>query len=255
MGDSDRFVTVKNLKGNEKMFSFSNKLNYDEFHEMVHKGMNIEDDKIIKFMNQGKIIDENNFSFLSNGSTLLYLVQKKVKPVMLEQKKEQVKEQENEKSVILEDVDKEDIDKEDSKSFSYNKSIDDDTVPQYTFEEVRASMIVLLNFVRDNPQVRNLFETDYGAFVNEMLTNPALINITKNIVSQSSQILHAIKTGGNISVNINGDSGTVNKIELTKEEEDTIKNIIDMGFDATKVIKTFIECGKDAIRTIDALTR
>lgn len=249
---SYKSLTIKNLKNESYSFNVSDDSTFQQFVEMIKKQFDTECD--IKLMFQGNILNESNFNTVPDKSSMIFMIQKHVpvKPVPVPVNNSPVVEKVENNEEINEEINKE-VNKE----------------PLYKFEEIQASMIVILNFVRENPQVRNLFETDFGALTYEMLHNEVLINITKNIIKQSGNILHAIKTGGNIAVNVNGDSGDVrnvseqlndqsngsnNNIELTPDDEETIADIIDMGFEPVKVIEAYLVCNKNVSRTIEFLT-
>lgn len=259
---SYRSLTIKNLKNESYSFNVPYDSTFQQFVETIKKQLDTEND--IKLMFQGNILNDSNFNTVPDKASIIFMVQKYVsqRPVSVT----------TNSSVIENNQDKVDRKKKDLQFLHPDENLvtpsSKDVEPLYNFEEIRASMIVMLNFVRENSQIRNLFENDFGALTYEMLNNEVLVNITKNIIKQSGNILHAIKTGGNIAVNVDGDNGDIgnvseqsdgqsvgsNNIELTSDDEETIADIIEMGFEPVKVIEAYLVCNKNVSRTIEFLT-
>lgn len=64
--------------------------------------------------------------------------------------------------------------------------------------------------------------------------------------------MHAIKTGGNISINV-GENGSVDEIHMTPEDGIIIKEIIEMGFNSNEVVVTYLKNNKNKDKTIEVL--
>jgi hypothetical protein len=132
--------------------------------------------------------------------------------------------------------------------------------PSYTYKNVKATIIVFLNMVRSNPQLRDLYENNFGQLMTELMKNPDLDQMIRNILSQSGQIASSMEKGENISVKISGntesgkDIGDIEEIELTREDEENIEEITEMGFDSTDVVVTYLRCNKDKEATVRKLT-
>src|SRR5690606_33940559 len=123
----------------------------------------------------------------------------------------------------------------------------------YTYKQVKASLVVFLDFIRSNAQLKDLYLNDYKQLVNELILNPDIDMIVHNILGQSGRILEAMEKGENIKVNINGSNGNVEKISLSQQDEQVIMELIDLGFDPTKAISAYVECGYDKDATINKL--
>jgi hypothetical protein len=124
--------------------------------------------------------------------------------------------------------------------------------PVYSYDQVKASMIVFLDFIRMNPQMSDMYKNDYGQLVTEMIHNPTVNDVIKNILEQSGHIMEAMRTGKNIKLNI-GSGGDVDEVNLSKEDDNNIQELMDMGFDPVKVIKTYVENKNDKEKTLDIL--
>lgn len=196
---------------------------YHSFIDKVRSVGNIEDDRIIKIMTNGKILTENNYESLifdktSNKISCLVIVGE-IKPNSV------------------------------SNSASDNVS---DTIIGYTFEEVKSVILAFLNFVRANPQTRELYANDFNQLVTEILHNPIMNTIIKDMLVQSKEILHAMKTGGNITLHV-GEQGDTNKVSLLPEDRAKMDEIINLRFDPDKVVVSYIKNHKNVDDTINDL--
>jgi len=130
--------------------------------------------------------------------------------------------------------------------------------PMYTYKHVKTTLIVFLDLIRSNKQLKYLYENDYGQLVTEIIKNPDLDVMLKNILSQSGEIMKAMENGENISVKINGNTGpeepgTIDKIELSRQDQEIIEEITLMGFNRSQVVIAYISCEKDRDSTIATL--
>src|SRR5690606_237390 len=116
-----------------------------------------------------------------------------------------------------------------------NQTTHNSNNPMYTYKHVKAALIVFLDFVRNNKQLSELYDNNYTQLMTELIKNSDIDAILRNILSQSGQIMNAMEKGENIKVNINGDTHEVDEIKLTKEDENNIDELIQMGFDPTLV--------------------
>jgi hypothetical protein len=252
---------------------------FDSFVNNVKHVLGMENDKSLKFIYNGMTIDGNNFNNIEDRAILLCIIlhtkqtltnrnnQDNREQVSREQisreqvSREQVsREQVSREQVSREQVSREQVSREQIPGDQISRDIrsehpasGSDQQPLYSYRQIQVSMIVFLDFVRTNPQVRDLWQNNYPQLVNEIIHNPGLNEIMRNIVSQSGQILKAMDTGTNIKVNINGDTGSVDEIELTKEDEKNINELIELGLDPTLVVKTYIENKNNKDKTLEKL--
>lgn len=221
-----RKYTIKLSNGVRYEISVNEGETYAEFlNDVIQRVGGLDEDKTFKFICKGKIINENTFLDLESGSIILAMTSLK-----------SVQSTEAPLTQSLPTV-----------------SIESSKEQSYQYKHVKAAVIVFFDFIRNNPQLRQLYESNYTQLMTELMKNPMLDTVLKNVLSQSGQILSAMETGTNIKVNINGESGGVDQISLTKEDEMNIGEIIDMGFDATLVIKTYIENGNNKDITLEKL--
>jgi hypothetical protein len=199
-------IIVKQWDGKRTEFELMNGQGYDDLTKMIIDSNNLEQNSKLKFVYEGKIITKDNFHIIKPMTTIMVFYT--LHP--------------------------------DQPSTSKTNQLGQ---PEklYNFKQIKTAIIVFLNFVKNNPQVKKLHDTDYDAFIEEVMTNPIIGDIIKNILSQSSQILENMENGQNISVNINGDDEIVEKINLSSEDEKNINDIIEMGFEANIVCKTYAE--------------
>lgn len=253
-----RTITVRAWNGIKENVIVDKTDTLDDFVGKFSRLVGLDSDKSVKLIYKGKIISSDNFNSIENGGICLGILTNNTTPAA-DSKKAIVESPES----IIEDPgnsenaeDSEDIedieDVEDAgdtfsrvPARSMNMAETTDTDPKYSYAQIKASLVVFLDFVRTNPQVRNLFLTDYTQLVREIMQNRDLDHIVRNILSQSGQIMEAMQKGVNIKVNINGETGDVDEITLTAKDEAEISDMILMGFDPTLVIKTYVESGND----------
>ena len=118
--------------------------------------------------------------------------------------------------------------------------------------------IHFLDMIRSNRQLKQLYENDYGQLVTEIMKNPDLDTMLKNILSQSGQIMNAMEKGENISVNIEGNTGggklgDMDVIDLSPQDQETIEEITQMGFNRADVVNAYLSCNKDMEDTLNRL--
>ena len=125
--------------------------------------------------------------------------------------------------------------------------------PTYSFKQVQAYTIVFMNFISANPQLRDAFLNNYSLLVTELAKNNQLMDVMKSILSQSGQIMESMEKGENISVNINTNNNSMEKIELTAEDRQNIDQLIMMGFNPDKAVVEYLKSEKDVQKTLEAL--
>jgi hypothetical protein len=225
---SRQFV-VKTWDGTKYNISMNPSENYNDFVRKLETKVGLEEGKIFKFVSKGKIMNEQNFPSFESGLVLALLGTKSVETVSQSNTNQ--------------------------KSQSQTQTQDDPLNPSYAYKNIKAATIVFLDWVRNNPQMSDLYTHNYTQFVTEVIKNPTVDMIFRNILSQSNQILSSMEKGENLRLNIGGSEGnqSVEKIELTKEDQENINELIDMGFDPTLVLKTYIENNNNKDRTLEKL--
>lgn len=131
---------------------------------------------------------------------------------------------------------------------NYKNDVD---LKKYSFKQVLASMIVFLQFTRNNPDIHEMYENDFKQLVYELSENEGLKNVIKSILDQSEIIINARNKNENITVDLS--SGGMDKIELTKADDQVLDEIINMGFDENLVVVTYLKSGKNKDITISEL--
>lgn len=207
------------------------------FHSFIDKVKsvgNIENDRNIKIMTNGKILTESNYESLMHEKT-------NTKITCL---------------VIIGDVrqnnDVSNTTSNTTSNITSNINTTSNTTSGYTYDEVKSVILAFLNFIRVNPQTRELYANDFGQLVTEILHNPIMDKIIKDMLLQSNEIIHAMKTGGNITLHV-GEKGDTNKISLLPEDREKIDEIVKLGFDPEKVVVSYIKNNKNVENTINDL--
>jgi hypothetical protein len=239
----NRSVTIKNFSGYKGEFVIYSTHSLSDLISLIENDMKIGSDKTIGLIYEGKSVNSTNFNNITHGATLLAITRNKSDNVSSNSSNVN-------SSVQLNESNKSNKSNESNLSNLSNESNDIDA--KYSYKQCRALLIVFLDFIRSNPQMRTLYQNNYPQLVKEVLANPLLDNIIKNMLSQTGQIIKAMETGSEIKININGDSGEVDEIVLTKEDEEKIQMLIEMGF-TTNALKTYLECNKDFDETMKKL--
>lgn len=239
-----RKIVVKFWNGDKKELDIGSNESYDHFVEKLNKELALESNKCYKFLSKGKMVTRDNFDTIPCGTILLALSCNKSPIIDESSNKDKCSctcHQQNQTQSQTNAI---------NVSDPVADELSNDTI--YTYDQVKSSMIVFLDFIRSNPQVRYMYENDFPQLVNEMIHNPIIANVLKNILGQSKHIMHAIKTGGNISINV-GENGSVDEIHMTPEDSIIIEEIINMGFDSNEVVVTYLKYNKNKEKTIETL--
>jgi hypothetical protein len=131
---------------------------------------------------------------------------------------------------------------------------DGDKQEKYCYKQVKATLIVFLDFVKNNPQLKHMYADDYSQLITEITHNPILDQIILNILDQSGNIMEAMENGTEINLNIGGvGEPPKNEDTLSAIDQQTIEEIISIGFDPTQVVQTYIEMGKNKNDTVNKL--
>lgn len=228
-------ITVKQWDGIKHVFDLERGRGYDDLVRMLIdvNGMNPNDK--FKFICDGRLIEKDNFYTLKSKSIIMafHIPSSTTKnPNEFVHKPETKSETKSLQKPAQESI----------KELKSEEKTTDTKNTKYSFKQVKSSMVVFLNFIRNNKQLRELYDNDYDRLMGEIMTNPQLDEVINNILDQSAQILECMEKGQNIKVNINGDNGSVDKIELTKEDEMNIEDISKLGYDPNYVCKTYVEC-------------
>jgi hypothetical protein len=187
---------------------------YDDFVRKVLIFVNPGIGKTLKFIYKGMVINMRNFNTVCHGSVLLCLAS--ISPPLIE------------------------------------SSVSQTAVPQepsYTYKHVKATLVVFLDMIRSNRQLKQLYDNDYGQLVTEIMKNPDLDTMLKNILSQSGQIMNAMEKGENI----NGIEGNMDMIDLSTQDRENIEEITGMGFNRADVVIAYLSCNKDMEDTLNRL--
>lgn len=230
--------TLKTLEGFKESVTIDSTASFEEFSKIASDAIGSEK-KILKFISIGKIINAQNFADVPDKSVIVCMT-RTVLPT----------------ETITPTANEIEIPSTPSTS-SIQSTVAQSTPiaePTYSYKQVKASMIVFLDFIRNNPQIKNLYHNDYPGLVREIIHNPDINMIITNILSQSGQILESMEKGTDMIVNVNaGGSGEVEEIKFDKQNKDDIEDIIAMGFDPTLVVKTYVESHKNKELTIQTL--
>jgi hypothetical protein len=112
-------------------------------------------------------------------------------------------------------------------------------------------MIVMTQFIHDNPQLREMFDNNFPNLLAH-LNGPQLKTIYNSMLEQSGAILHAMDTGGTVTANI-GDGASLHNVELTQEDRNNINSLVKMGFNGAHVTEIYINSGKNFDATLEQL--
>lgn len=230
-------IIVKQWNGIKHDFDIDESHNYDDLSRMLAERNGMDHDTKFKFICEGKIITKNNFHILKTKSIVMAIYTP---------------------SAQIDDV-KPMVNDNDAKPpapvLVINDSRSSEHTQTYNLKQVKTSIIVFLEFIKNNPQLKQLQEANHQDFIAEIATNPIIDDIIKNILSQSGQISECMEKGQNIQVEITGgslsnamnESSNLNEdsessiIKLSPEDEANINEIIGMGFDPHLVTKTYAE--------------
>ena len=245
----NRTFTIKTTGGIQEKIEVSPEDTFEYFCEKIRSTFNFEADRKLRVICAGKIITENDFKTLPDKVTMICLATKPtdISPQIPNQPIPQPVQQPVQQPVPQA------TEVNDSNN-SASGRLFPSTGETYSFKQVQAYTIVFLNFISSNPQLREAFLNNYGLLVTELAKNQQLEEIMKNILSQSGQIMEAMEKGENIKLNINTDSNSMDKIELTREDTMRIDQLIAMGFNPDKVVVAYLKSGKNMDRTLQALT-
>lgn len=255
---SRRFIVKIGVSKNTKYeIHVDDTESFDNFVAKLVQEHPIADDRRFKFVCKGKMITADNFVTLDSGSVLLAIICTTTpitEPSKIKENRVHLpsckctcdkQEQTSNPEPINQLLETTSVDS------SLLKGEQEQT---YSYDEVKGSMIVFLDFVRSNPQIKDLYQNDFAQLVSELINNPVLGKIMKDILGQSKHILKAIQTGGNISLKLGGDSdNSDNEIMLTQADGDVVNELISMGFDPNVAVVTYLKNNKDKAATIDAL--
>lgn len=197
---NDRKFTVKGGNGFNEELQVSPDTTFESFTKRVENLMGLDDTKAVKLIAKGKTITDSTFNTIESGTFILALPRNRAPVASAESAPAE--------STSAEPVSAEPV--------PVSPSTNQDSESLYSYGQVKASIIVFLDFVRNNPQLKNLYDTNYPQLMTEIIKNKDIDTIITNIVKQS-------------------------------------KEIIGMGFDPTVVVKTFVECGNDKQKTINIL--
>jgi hypothetical protein len=250
-------ITVKTQNG----YSYNIDLSDDEtYTDLMNKMTNCVIDltygpPTFTFVYKGKIVNASNFNEIENGSFLMCIVSSSPASVSSTESvpstpvSTSVSSTESVSSTPVPAS----VSSTESDSSKSPFTISDQSTDQYSYKQIKASLVVFLDFVRNNAQLKELYLNNYNQLVNELVTNPDLDTIIHNILGQSGRIIEAMEKKENIKININGSDGNVSKIDLSQQDEQVIMELIDLGFDPTKAITAYIESGYDKDAAINKL--
>jgi hypothetical protein len=249
-----RIFTVKTVGGGEEQIIVEPSLSFDGFKEKVRTAFGFDEDRRIKVVFSGGVVDATKFTDIPDKSVVICLATRPPRQV----------------STTTNNTEPESIPTTPVpipppslpvQSLPVQSQPIESTTsantpePMYGFKNIKAYTIVFLNFIAANPQLRDAFLNNYGLLVTELAKNEQLEEVMKNILSQSGQILEAMEKGENIKLNINTDNNSMEQIELTEEDRARIDQLIAMGFNPDKAVVEYLKAGKDINRALDALQR
>lgn len=231
---TNKKINIKLWDGTKHSVLVKSSDTYEDFVKKVSEISNPGTGKSIKFICKGKITNVHNFNDVEPGSLMLCLTTQSAS---------------NASNVV------------DTSNHTQQNSINNKPQePVYNYKNVKATLVVFLDLIRSNKQLKHLYENDYGQLVTEILKNPDLDTMLKNILSQSGQIMNAMEKGENISVNVKGNTdedggrpGDMDVIDLSIQDQETIEEITSMGFSRTDVVVAYMSCNKDRDNTINKL--
>lgn len=231
-----RFI-VKLTDGTKQDINIDESDTYDTFAQKVVELGNFDSVRSVRFICKGKIVNAQNFKEFGPGSLMLCL-------------RSSGSNTEPRSNIQTNNFSHQSVNAQ-----SANAQSDE---PTYTYKNIKATLVVFLNLIRTNPQLRELYDHDYNQLVTEILKNNDLDTMLRNILSQSGQIMRAMESGENISVNVNGNTGPgqpgdMEQIDLSIQDQETIEEITAMGFDRTEVVVAYIKSGKNKEDTINSL--
>ncbi len=218
----NRIFKVKTYDGTQYDVEVKRNDTFDNFVDKVSKMIphtDPENNSMLRFfifIFQGKILNSTNLNDVRDGSLVLCVI--KYKPI------------------------------------EPNNEIQPEKEIKYNQKQIKAAIIVFLDFIRNNTQLKQLYTTNYSQLVQEIIKNEDLDNIIRNILDQSGQILEAMEKGENLKLHINSNgNGSVDKISVKQEDEKSMTELIDMGFEPSLVVKTYIESNYNKEDTLNKL--
>jgi hypothetical protein len=241
-GGNNKQVTVKMGNSYKESFLITDDSILDSFTDEVSASMSLDLDKTLRFIYKGFFVNSQNFHDIEDGATLISVI-KKIYVAANAPNAPNTANKNNESGVFgdginygicdnntkpsnqSENIDetKDDPNKKTNITISSETSNYISTEEIFNYKQVRASLIIFLDFVRNNPQIRHMYENDFSQLMYELVSNPTLETIIKNILKQSGQIAQSIDNKENIKV---------------------------MGFDPMVAVKTYIENNYDIDATV-----
>lgn len=258
-----RTFTLKQLSGAQHTFDDDGCSNLDEFIQKVLDGVDGWNEKYgtIKLVWSGKQLDNESYEALANGQQMI-VVPIKAKPVPKEpeptpapapvatENTESTASAENAEGTVSTDTVSgntfatADVTPTEAVTIPSNPSPSDDVNATFTREQCRISTMVVMNFIRENPQLKEMFLNDFDSLIAHY-NGPQLRGIYDSILDQSAQMLESAQNGGTIAVNIQGDSSGVNEINLTSEDQEKIQSLVNMGFPQQLVVQIYVKSGNN----------
>jgi hypothetical protein len=239
---SNRTFTVKTVGGAKEELSISADTTFESFCQTIRSTFSFDDDRRLKVICNGTILNDERFSTIPDRSTIICLATRPTTAPAPAPAPQPVEQQQPVQQTATVET-----------TSTTQTDASTGSEPTYSFKQVQAYTIVFLNFISSNPQLRDAFLNNYGLLVTELAKSEQLEEIMKNILSQSGQIMEAMEKGENIKVNINTNDNSMEQIELTPEDHQKIEQLIAMGFNPDQVVVEYLKSGKDIQLTLQAL--
>jgi len=203
---------------------------FSDFCCKVMKTINLEENKTVKFLCQGKTLTSANYNTIENGSTILCIIVKMTPSTTDKTDKSETKNGTNIDTNI----------NINTKTIIQSKAeIDEKEMKKYSYNDVKASMVTFLNFIRTNTQTKQMYDNEYNQLVYEILKNPVMDNVIRQILDNIQYITEGMKTGKNISLQIAGTNNNQNN--QNNQDDQVIDEIVKIGFNKEEVTKIYNE--------------
>jgi hypothetical protein len=228
-----KVINVRTLNGQEEKLNVDNLQDFNGFIEQLKSTFAFDSDRVVKLIYKGKVVNQNDFQTIPDKSVVICMATRPPRPA---------------NTNINTDINTATNVEPESKQSEL-------TEEKYGFMNIKAYTVVFLNFIASNPQLKDAFLNNYGLLATEIAKSPQLESVMKSILSQSSEISKSMESGENIKVNINMDKENpgMEKLELTKNDECAIDQLIALGFHPDKVLVEYLKAGKDISKTLTNL--
>jgi hypothetical protein len=244
-------MIIKTVRGTTHNIDYNASESFSDLCDKIKNDIDLDDDVDIRLVCMGAIINESNFvEKLDDDSTVICTILKRSRV------SNAVHNKPTEATVPVDET------PNTTDNTTNNTDTTDNTsnyetmnlIERFPLDYMKAYTIVFLSFMKNNPDVMNTFNRDFGSYVYEIKNNPAFDDIMTNIINNLDQITEAYNGNGNIRINV-GSPNDIDNVEITSQDMENINMLIEMGFEHHHVIRCYRESNGDINETLSKLQK